>query len=93
MSPAWIGHLRSGEDVAVVDFTVPRGASVVAKPDRCRAVTAAGEYREDQRNPAPRYLCPTSPAVHDGEGLDLPFALRSEDVLIRAGSACATASS
>ncbi|MFE9457275.1 peptidase [Streptomyces californicus] len=82
--PAWIGHLRSGEDVAVVDFTVPRGASVVAKPDRCRAVTATGEYREDQRSPAPRYLCPTSPAVHDGEGLDLPFALRIEEVLIGA---------
>ncbi len=84
VGPAWIGHLRSGEDVAVVDFTVPRGASVVAKPDRCRAVTAAGEYREDQRSPAPRYLCPTSPAVHDGEGLDLPFALRIEEVLIGA---------
>ncbi|MET8709626.1 peptidase [Streptomyces californicus] len=84
VGPAWIGHLRSGEDVAVVDFTVPRGASVVAKPDRCRAVTAAGEYREDQRSPAPRYLCPTSPAVQDGEGLDLPFALRIEEVLIGA---------
>ncbi|WP_405636655.1 peptidase [Streptomyces sp. NBC_01178] len=79
--PAWIGHLRSGEDVAVVDFTVPRGASVVGKPDRCRAVTAAGAYREDQASPAPRYLCPTGTAVRDGEGLDLPFALRIDDVL------------
>ncbi|MFI1185608.1 peptidase [Streptomyces californicus] len=82
--PAWIGRLRSGEDVAVVDFTVPRGASVVAKPDRCRAVTAAGEYRADQSGPAPRYLCPTSTAVRDGEGLDLPFELRIEEVLIGA---------
>ncbi|MFH9606375.1 peptidase [Streptomyces sp. NPDC017448] len=82
--PAWIGHIRSGEEVAVVDFTVPRGASVVGKPDRCRGVTAAGAYREDRTGPAPRYLCPTSAAVRDGEGLDLPFELRIDEVLIGA---------
>ncbi|MFJ2022999.1 peptidase [Streptomyces sp. NPDC087897] len=79
--PAWIGRLRSGEDVAVVDVTVPRGASVVAKPDRCRAVTADGGYREDRTGPAPRYLCPTSTTVRDGEGLDLSFELRIDEVL------------
>ncbi|MEI7033061.1 peptidase [Streptomyces pratensis] len=74
--PAWIGYIRSGEDVAAVDFTVPQGTSVTAKPDRCRAVTAEGGYREDQESPAPRYVCPTSMSVRDGGGLDLPFELR-----------------
>lgn len=82
--PAWIGHIRSGEDVATVDFTVPQGASVTAKPDRCRAVTAEGKYREDQKSPAPRYTCDTSMTVRDGEGLDLPFELRIDKALIGA---------
>ncbi|MFI7289282.1 peptidase [Streptomyces anulatus] len=82
--PAWIGHIRSGEDVATVDFTVPQGASVTAKPDRCRAVTADGKYREDQKSPAPRYVCDTSMTVRDGAGLDLPFELRIDKALIGA---------
>ncbi|MEU2572569.1 peptidase [Streptomyces anulatus] len=82
--PAWIGDIRSGEDVATVDFTVPQGASVIAKPDRCRAVTADGKYREDQKSPAPRYVCDTSMTVRDGAGLDLPFELRIDEALIGA---------
>ncbi|MFJ1801091.1 peptidase [Streptomyces sp. NPDC088180] len=82
--PAWIGHLRSGEPVATVDFTVPQGASVTAKPDRCRAVTADGKYREDQRSPAPRYVCDTSTTVWDGADLGLPFELRIDRALIGA---------
>ncbi|MFG3409130.1 peptidase [Streptomyces sp. NPDC048142] len=82
--PAWIGYIRSGEDVATVDFTVPQGASVTAKPDRCRAVTAEGKYREDQKSPAPRYVCYTSMTVRDGAGLDLPFELRIDKALIGA---------
>ncbi|WP_324796343.1 peptidase [Streptomyces cyaneofuscatus] len=74
--PAWVGYLRSGEPVATVDFTVPPGTTVTAKPDRCRAVTAGGGYREDQKSPAPRYVCDTSMSVLDGGGLDLPFELR-----------------
>ncbi|MFJ9891034.1 peptidase [Streptomyces sp. NPDC091287] len=82
--PAWIGHLRSGEPVATVDFTVPQGASVTAKPDRCRAVTADGKYREDQKSPAPRYVCDTSMTVWDGADLGLPFELRIDKALIGA---------
>ncbi|WP_426498990.1 peptidase [Streptomyces sp. D54] len=82
--PAWIGNIRSGEDVATVDFTVPQGASVIAKPDRCRAVTADGKYREDQKSPAPRYVCDTSMTVRDGAGLDLPFEVRIDEALIGA---------
>ncbi|MEU0356302.1 peptidase [Streptomyces cyaneofuscatus] len=74
--PAWVGYVRSGEPVATVDFTVPPGTTVTAKPDRCRAVTAGGGYREDQKSPAPRYVCDTSMSVLDGGGLDLPFELR-----------------
>ncbi len=50
-----IGHIRSGEDVATVDFTVPGAPRLTSKPERCRAVTADGKYREDQTSPAPRY--------------------------------------
>ncbi|MFJ9106890.1 peptidase [Streptomyces sp. NPDC102283] len=82
--PAWIGHLRSGEPVATLDFTVPQGASVTAKPDRCRAVTAGGKYREDQKSPAPRYVCDTSMTVWDGADLGLPFELRIDRALIGA---------
>ncbi|MFD3971322.1 peptidase [Streptomyces cyaneofuscatus] len=74
--PAWVSYLRSGESVATLDFTVPPGTTVTDKPDRCRAVTAGGGYREDQKSPAPRYVCDASMTVLDGGGLDLPFALR-----------------
>lgn len=83
--PAWIGYIRSGETVATVDFTVPHGTTVTAKPDRCRAVTAAGGYREDQKSPAPRYVCNTSMTVRDGAGLDLPFELRIDQAMAGAG--------
>ncbi|MFE2503416.1 peptidase [Streptomyces rubiginosohelvolus] len=85
--PAWIGHIRSGEDVATVDFTVPQGASVTSKPERCRAVTADGKYREDQKSPAPRYFCNTSMTVRDGAGLDLPFELRVDKAMVGASGA------
>lgn len=83
--PAWIGYIRSGETVATIDFTVPQGTTVTAKPDRCRAVTAAGGYREDQKSPAPRYVCNTSMTVRDGAGLDLPFELRIDQAMVGAG--------
>ncbi|MFD4017039.1 peptidase [Streptomyces sindenensis] len=85
--PAWIGHIRSGEDVATVDFTVPQGASVTSKPERCRAVRADGSYREDQKSPAPRYVCNTSMTVRDGAGLDLPFELRVDKAMVGASGA------
>ncbi|GGP36769.1 peptidase [Streptomyces sindenensis] len=85
--PAWIGHIRSGEDVATVDFTVPQGASVTSKPERCRAVQADGSYREDQKSPAPRYVCNTSMTVRDGAGLDLPFELRVDKAMVGASGA------
>ncbi|OCC07457.1 peptidase [Streptomyces sp. PTY087I2] len=85
--PAWVGYLRSGETVATLDFTVPQGTTVTAKPDLCRAVTAAGGYREDQKSPAPRYFCDTSPVVKDGGGLDLPFELRIDKSMVGAEGA------
>ncbi|MEW2068009.1 peptidase [Streptomyces sp. NPDC007346] len=82
--PAWIAYLRSGETVAALDFTVPQGATVTAKPDRCHAVTADGGYRADQKSPAPRYVCDTSLTVKDGGGLDLTFELRIDTSMVGA---------
>ncbi|MEV0782882.1 peptidase [Streptomyces sp. NPDC050423] len=73
--PAWIGYIRSGEDVATVDVTVPEGATVVAKPGTCRGVTADGEYREDQ-TAAPRYFCSTPMSVREDADFALPFELK-----------------
>ncbi|WP_330320572.1 peptidase [Streptomyces clavifer] len=78
--PAWIGHLRSGEPVAAVDFTVPEGAEVTGKPASCKGVTATGAYREQQLG-APRYVCDTAMAVRDGAETGLPFALRITEVV------------
>lgn len=78
--PAWIGYIRSGEDVATVDVTVPEGASVVAKPDACRGVTADGEYRENQKA-APRYFCSTPMSVREDADFALPFELKIAEVV------------
>ncbi|MGQ4486687.1 peptidase [Streptomyces sp. SAS_281] len=73
--PAWVGYIRSGEDVATVDFTVPRGSYVVSKPDACRGVTASGGYRENQER-APRYFCSTPMSVLEDADFALPFRLK-----------------
>lgn len=78
--PAWIGYIRSGEDVATVDFTVPEGASVTSKPASCRGVTADGQYRENQ-TAAPRYFCPTPMSVGEDADFALPFGLRIDKVV------------
>ncbi|MCX4964320.1 peptidase [Streptomyces sp. NBC_00654] len=81
--PAWIGYLRSGEDVATVDFTVPQGASVTAKPDSCRGVSAGGNQRDEQLG-APRYVCDTSMTVREDAEVTLPFELKIHEKLIGA---------
>ncbi|MEU2245940.1 peptidase [Streptomyces sp. NPDC019224] len=73
--PAWVGYIRSGEDVATVDFTVPHGSYVVSKPDICRGVTTDGEYRENQEK-APRYFCSTPMSVRKDADFALPFRLK-----------------
>ncbi|WP_028416643.1 MULTISPECIES: hypothetical protein [unclassified Streptomyces] len=83
--PAWIGHLRSGESVAAVDFTVPQGATVTSAPEGCRGVSAEGTALPTGRTgPAPRYVCPTPATVRDDGGLDLAFGLRIDEVLLGA---------
>ncbi|MGY3680320.1 peptidase [Streptomyces sp. TE33382] len=81
--PAWIGYIRSGEDVATVDFTVPQGASVTAKPDSCRGVSAGGNQRDEQLG-APRYVCDTSMTVREDAEVTLPFELKINEKLIGA---------
>ncbi|MFD8690704.1 peptidase [Streptomyces sp. NPDC059651] len=78
--PAWIGYIRSGEDVATVDLTVPAGATVVGKPDSCRGVTADGDYRENQKA-APRYFCSTPMSVREDADFALPFKLKIDKVV------------
>lgn len=81
--PAWVGYIRSGEDVATVDFTVPGGTYVVTKPDVCRGVTKDGDYREDQKK-APRYFCSTPMSVREDADFALPFRLKI--VTVEAGA-------
>ncbi|WP_405389082.1 peptidase [Streptomyces sp. NBC_01102] len=84
--PAWIGHIRSGESVATLDFTVPEGAEVTGKPDSCQGVTASGTYREKQLG-APRYRCDTSMTVRDGAETGYPFDLKINEVVPDAAGA------
>ncbi|MFI6646452.1 peptidase [Streptomyces sp. NPDC050529] len=78
--PAWVGYIRSGEDVATVDITVPAGATVVDQPESCRGVTADGEYRENQKA-APRYFCSTPMSVREDADFALPFKLKIDKVV------------
>ncbi|MCX5296394.1 peptidase [Streptomyces sp. NBC_00193] len=78
--PAWIAHLRSGEDVAMADIVIPAGAKVTKVPEFCRAATASGDYREEQLG-APRYFCPTSHVIGEKENFAFPFELKIEKVI------------
>ncbi|WP_406093500.1 peptidase [Streptomyces sp. NBC_01013] len=78
--PAWVGNIRSGEDVATVDITVPEGATVLDKPASCRGVTADGGYRENQKA-APRYFCSTPMSVNEDTDFALPFELKIDKVV------------
>ncbi|WP_327709335.1 peptidase [Streptomyces sp. NBC_00464] len=78
--PAWVGNLRSGEDVATVDITVPEGATVVDRPESCRGVTADGDYRENQKG-APRYFCSTPMSVSEDADFAFPFKLKIDKVV------------
>lgn len=78
--PAWIAYLRSGEDVAMADIVIPAGAKVTKVPKPCRAVTASGDYREQQLG-APRYMCPTSHVIGEKEKFAFPFEMKIEKVV------------
>ncbi|MET9851711.1 peptidase [Streptomyces sp. NPDC006450] len=81
--PAWIAYLRSGEDVAMADIVIPAGAKVTKVPEPCRAVTASGDYPEQQLG-APRYLCRTSHVIGEKEKFAFPFELKIEKVVAEA---------
>ncbi|MDI9884049.1 peptidase [Streptomyces sp. HNM0645] len=78
--PAWVGYLRSGENIGTVDVTIPQGAVVTEKPANCDGVTSAGEEREKQLG-APRYLCAVPSIVLEDENFALPFAMKIEKVV------------
>ncbi|MEU9082246.1 LPXTG cell wall anchor domain-containing protein [Streptomyces sp. NPDC048357] len=78
--PAWVAHLRSGEDVARTDIVIPAGAKVTKVPERCQGVNADGTPRE-QTLGAPRYFCSTGHAVGEKENFAYPFELKIETVV------------
>ncbi|MEU7727224.1 LPXTG cell wall anchor domain-containing protein [Streptomyces sp. NPDC040724] len=78
--PAWVAHLRSGEDVARTDIVIPAGARVTKVPDRCQGVNADGTQRE-QALGAPRYFCSTGHVVGEKERFVYPFELKIEKVV------------
>ncbi|MFD6889540.1 peptidase [Streptomyces sp. NPDC059957] len=78
--PAWVAYLRSGENVALTDIVIPAGAKVTKVPKSCRAVTASGDYREQQLG-APRYMCPTSHVIGEKQKYAYPFELKIEKVI------------
>ncbi|WP_066946533.1 hypothetical protein [Streptomyces lushanensis] len=78
--PAWVASLGAGEPVATVDFTVPRGTAVTAKPEECYALDASGEWREEQLG-APRYRCTTPNVLHERASHTFPFSLRVDRVV------------
>ncbi|MFE1961095.1 hypothetical protein [Streptomyces sp. NPDC059479] len=78
--PAWVASLGAGEPVATVDFTVPRGTTVTAKPEECYALDASGEWQEEQLG-APRYRCTTPVFLHERASYTFPFSLRVDRVV------------
>ncbi|WP_329099517.1 LPXTG cell wall anchor domain-containing protein [Streptomyces sp. NBC_01439] len=78
--PAWVAHLRSGEDVARTDIVIPAGAKVTKVPAGCTGVNADGTHRE-QTLGAPRYFCSTGHVVGEKETFAYPFQLKIEKVV------------
>ncbi|MFF5975498.1 hypothetical protein ACFY7C_28720 [Streptomyces sp. NPDC012769] len=86
--PAWVANLTSGDPVADVDVTVPRGATATAVPDACEPRTADGGWWESEvRTGAPRYLCRLPMWVAEQQTVTFPFALRIDTVVTGAKGA------
>lgn len=73
--PAWVASLGAGEPVATVDVRIPAGTTVTARPDTCYALTADGEWVEEQLG-APRYRCQTPIYLNERAIHTFPFDLR-----------------
>ncbi|MFJ3900176.1 hypothetical protein [Streptomyces sp. NPDC090025] len=80
--PAWVANLTSGDPVAKVDVTVPRGATVTTVPDGCEPRTADGGWWESEtRTGAPRYECGLPLWVAERQTVTFPFGLRVDTVV------------
>ncbi|MGW1140995.1 hypothetical protein [Streptomyces zhihengii] len=73
--PAWIASLGAGEPAATVDVRIPANATVTGRPDECYALTADGEWREEQLG-APRYRCTTPVFLNERADHAFTFGLR-----------------
>ncbi|TXS57762.1 hypothetical protein EAO77_06710 [Streptomyces sp. t39] len=73
--PAWIASLGAGEPAATVDVRIPANATVTARPDECYALTADGEWQEEQLG-APRYRCTTPVYLNERATHAFSFDLR-----------------
>ncbi|OKJ99569.1 hypothetical protein AMK26_26445 [Streptomyces sp. CB03234] len=78
--PAWVANLSSGEPVAVVDFTVPEGATATAVPQSCYARSLDGTSFPT-RTGAPLYQCRLPYWVTESQTVTLPFTLRVDTVV------------
>ncbi|MEU7279102.1 hypothetical protein AB0A69_10035 [Streptomyces sp. NPDC045431] len=79
--PAWIANLRSGDPVAAVDLTVPKGATVTSVPEVCQPRTLEGDWYEGGRTGAPRYVCDLPMWVAENQTVTFPFELRIDTVI------------
>ncbi|GAA4914710.1 hypothetical protein ACFPM3_22600 [Streptomyces coeruleoprunus] len=78
--PAWVANLGSGEPVGVLDFVVPRGATVVEVPENCSGRTLDGDWYEEPTG-APRYQCRLPLWVGEKQTVTFPLKLRVDTVV------------
>jgi hypothetical protein len=88
--PAWIANLGSGDPVAAVDVTVPRGATVTGVPEGCQPRTLDGDWYQGEDGSwsgAPRYHCELPMWVAEKQTVAFPFELRIDTVVTGAKGA------
>lgn len=78
--PAWVGHLGSGDPVAVVRLIVPTGTKVTGVPSGCTPHTLDGGYYPRQTG-APRYDCYLPYWVLEDTQRTFAFSVRVDTVV------------
>ncbi|MFE7927629.1 hypothetical protein ACFU6S_02650 [Streptomyces sp. NPDC057456] len=78
--PAWVGHLGSGDPVAVVRLIVPTGTKVTGVPSGCYPHTLDGGYYPRPAG-APRYDCYLPYWVLEDTQRTLAFSVRVDTMV------------